>query len=146
MTRVRTELDIPEELLDQIPELDGGGAAAAGANPFAPLKRSAPTASAEDEEILELTPLDLAQTPASGGATDVTLMFHDMRREMETAFGKELDRVETSFHGLLRQMEAKLQQTQAELHAARAENERAKTEHARKAEALRELKRALDKI
>lgn len=92
--------------------------------------------------------------PASGGipvekhpGTDVAGLVADMRKQMEQAFNRELDKIEGSFTSTMRQMEGQLNHANAELADLKREKDalqRMKIEYERKAEALRELARSFD--
>lgn len=92
-------------------------------------------------EALPLRPPDAALPDV-----DTHGLVRDLRATVASAFDAQLERVETSFGAVLEGMEAKLAQAELELAAVRAEHERVKKETERKAEALRELKKALENI
>lgn len=77
---------------------------------------------------------------------DLASLVGDIRERVAGAFDQQLARVESTFASTLERMEAKLAQAELELAAVRAEHARVKDETERKAEALRELKKALENI
>lgn len=103
----------------------GGGTAA----PVTPAAPSAPVS--VDEATLNL---------------DVHGLVDQARTLMENAFQAELSRVETTYGQFLKQMESQLKQAELELAAVQAEHAKVKSENDKKADALRELKKALESI
>lgn len=80
-------------------------------------------------------------------APDVAGLVAEVRRQMDTVFERELAKVEDTFAGRMREMEARLAAAQAELEALRGENRQllgAKGDYERKLQAFKELSRSLD--
>lgn len=129
-------------LVEETPELD----AEAWRPPPAPARhaqnprRGAPAAA---------PPATPGFTPAGApDAAEMIALVGDVRKQMEQVFARELGKVEETFTGALRQLEARLEKANAELEAARRENEglhRVKADYDRKAEVLRELARSWEK-
>lgn len=130
---------IPEDVLASIPEV-GHAAPGEAAKPprvaetgrkgrkgAAAAQRHAPAAQAPD--------------------VDVAGLVAEVRRQMDTVFERELAKVEDTFAGRMREMEARLAAAQAELEALRGENRQllgAKGDYERKLQAFKELSRSLD--
>ena len=77
---------------------------------------------------------------------DVHGLVDQARTLMENAFQAELSRVETTYGRFLQQMESQLKQAELELAAVQAEHAKVKAETDKKAETLRDLKKALESI
>lgn len=120
-----------------------------------------PTAPPIEEEEISAELLDalpemgaefpIAQQPKSGVSDftpedDVSLVLVEVRRQMEAAFAQQLDRVESTFSSVLKDMEKRINASNAELAAARQENERVRADHAHKVETLRALKKTLEML
>lgn len=127
---------ISEELLAAIPDVGAGGrddaktilVHTAVADDEAPPARPARAAAR--------APAEHVHSPALGNALG------QMRRQMEDAFARELDRVEGTMAEALRQMEERLQLANDRLTALRIENDelqKAKAGYERKLDALRQL-------
>ena len=115
---------------------------------------------AQDAPVITPTPFPLGgapapapaapQHPASVDAAALDLDVHGLvdqaRTLMENAFQAELSRVETTYGQFLKQMESQLKQAELELAAVQAEHAKVKSENDKKADALRELKKALESI
>ena len=128
------EDEIPVDLIASLPEIETGRP-----------QEAAPAA--EDWRPIPLPPSGAAVTVDKHPPTDVAGLVADMRRQMEQAFNRELDKIEDSFTTTLRQMEGQLNHANTELAELRREKEalqRMKIEYERKAEALRELARSFD--
>lgn len=118
-TRTADDESIPDDLLNAIPDLDA--------------QAEAPAA----EEEIQTLEVDVA--PPS---VEVHALLGDVRREMESLFTKELDRVEASFDSLVKQMETRLRaatQQVALLEAERAALEQANAAYERKFQALKSI-------
>lgn len=113
------EEEISAELLDALPEMGS----------------EFPSQQPAKSSASELTPED-----------DVSLVLIEVRRQMEAAFAQQLDRVESTFAGVLKDMEKRINNTNAELAAARQENQRVRADHDHKVEALRALKKTLENL
>jgi hypothetical protein len=128
--------EISEDLLASIPEIEGEKSEVP-VNPFSAFQA-------------KKTGLPVEPVAASAGGPvvvgDISDLMLEVRKQMESAFAQQLDRVEASFGNILKDMEGKLAFATMELEAARRENERVRSEHQRKVETLRELKRTLEKI
>ncbi|HWH08431.1 MAG TPA: hypothetical protein VNX21_04465, partial [Candidatus Thermoplasmatota archaeon] len=107
--------------------------------------------------VITPTPFPLggapAPAPAVPGAADAAALDLDVhgivdqaRTLMENAFQQELARVESTYAAFLGGMESQLRQAELELAAVQAEHAKVKAENDKKAEALRELKKALEGI
>lgn len=155
----RIEEDISDDLLQGVPELDGGAplaftlvqetndAAAPGDPPLptpAPFMPAAPMNAPLNAP--SSPPLNMPRAPAEAPTGDVHSLVAGARAQMSTLFETELTRVEASFTTLLQQMEQRLAQAQLELAAVRAEHEKIRVETDKKASALRELKKTLEGI
>ena len=136
--RQETQLEneeITDDLLEMVP-LEGESVLETGepANPFTQFQAKKPS------------PRDPTPLVPGGPPADITGVLAAVRQQMQDAFNDHLNHIESSFGTILKDMEGKLAFAQAELEAARRENERVKVEHQRKAEALRELKKTLEKL
>ena len=93
----------------------------------------------------------IPEVPTAPGAVahpseDLHSVLQQVRAQMESAFARELSRVEDSFGWMVKDLEVRLATAQTQLEAARAENERVRADFTRKTEALRELKRTLESL
>lgn len=143
-------------MLDAVPELDARGEAtlpftvvADDAPAHAPI-RPVPYPLGGAAEAHAAPAPAWSAAPSALDAPDPGIDLHglvgDVRENVRAAFDAQLARVEAGFGPMLERMEAKLAQAELELAAVRAEHERVKTETARKADALRELKKTLENI
>jgi len=113
---------IPEDLLASIPDLAPAGDATA----------------------------EFADAPAADAASPEALhrLVLDMRRQMETTLGRELDRVEQSFSGLVESLEQRLAEAQARAQILQEENDsllRKEVAYQQRFAKLRELTKDLER-
>lgn len=128
---------IPEDVLASIPEV---GHAAPG-------EAAKPPRVAETGRKGRKGAAAAQRHAPAAQAPDVAGLVAEVRRQMDTVFERELAKVEDTFAGRMREMEARLAAAQAELEALRGENRQllgAKADHERKLQAFKELSRSLD--
>jgi hypothetical protein len=143
---------IPDDLIAAIPDV--------GEDPPRASVSFVPVADADEPAIAlpvswappaEPRPVEPEAADAPGprpSGPDAAALLQDVRRQMESVFSRELDKVEDSFTATVRDLEARLARAGAEAEGLRRENAsllRMKAEYDRKAEALKELARSFGK-
>lgn len=117
---VTDEEELPESLLETIPDIDGGPKTIGETlGVFVPLRVEAVP---EREEPIRIAPPPRATSGPTPVGVDLHAVLADIRRQMESTVSNEIARAEETFNGAMHAMEERIRELSSENERLRDQN------------------------